>query len=314
MGITSQLTLQERRIDVKPFLKWAGGKTQLLGQFKSYFPRDLIEGRIKYYFEPFVGSGAVYFHIKKMYNIEKAYLYDINEELILTYKVIQKDVFNLIKILGKHQREYYSLNDDDRKEYYYHVRDSFNSKKSRVKFNVYSKNWNTRAAQIIFMNKTCFNGLFRQNRIGEFNVPFGRYKNPKILDRENLINVSEALKGVILSAKDFTAIKGKVDEDSFVYFDPPYRPISNTSGFTSYSSNGFAEKEQIRLANLFRELNQTKAKLMLSNSDPKNENPKDNFFERMYKGFKINRVYANRIINCNASKRGQIKELVITNY
>ncbi|MDD3731524.1 MAG: DNA adenine methylase [candidate division Zixibacteria bacterium] len=297
----------------KPFLKWAGGKTQLLEQFENFYPHELKNGKIKNYFEPFVGSGAVFFEIIQRYNgIEKVYLNDINKELIIVYKVIQKNVYELIEYLGKLSKNYFSFNEQKRHEFYYYSREAYN--KQNYNKRKYCDDWIARASQTIFLNKTCFNGLYRINGGGKFNVPSGRYKNPKIVDKENLLLVSNLLQNVTIEAKDFESIRKKVTPDSFVYFDPPYRPISETACFTSYTKTNFGENDQKRLANLFKELDNIGAKLMLSNSDPQNHNKNDNFFEEHYKGFNIKRVTANRMINCDATKRGKIKEIIITNY
>ena len=303
-----------KELKAKPFLKWAGGKTQLLEQFEKYFPEELIKGKIKYYIEPFLGSGAVYFFVIQKYNIKKAYLADINEELVLTYNVVKNDVQTLIKELKNLKEKYNLAKDKERENIFYLIRKEFNEKKKRINFNKYNKNWIERAAEIIFLNKTCFNGLFRLNKMGEFNVPFGRYRNPKILDTENLIRVSKVLENTEILRMDFAEIKKYIKEKTFIYLDPPYRPISKTASFTSYSRYEFSDKEQIRLAELYRELGNNSNKIMLSNSDPKNENPDDDFFELHFKGFYINKVKALRMINCNANKRGAINELIITNY
>lgn len=298
----------------KPFLKWAGGKSQLLKQFENYFPDELKKGKIKSYFEPFVGGGSVFFHIAQKYAPENVYLGDINKELILTYRVIQKDVSGLIKILKKYSKEYLNLGESDRKFFYYNIRDRYNLQAEKTDYKKYSRRWIERVGQLIFLNKTCFNGLFRVNRKGEFNVPFGRYKNPKIIDENNLKKVSLLLQKSKIKTSDFTEIKKNVTENSFVYFDPPYRPISNTSNFTSYSTSIFNDEEQRRLANLYKSLSSKGAKLMLSNSDPKNVDEKDNFFDILYKDYHIYRVPARRLINSKADRRGQINELIITNY
>jgi DNA adenine methylase len=288
----------------KPFIKWAGGKSQLIGQLK--YPIELKKGLIKNYYEPFLGGGAVFFDIINHYPVKNFYLSDINEELILVYKVIQKDVSTLIDLLQTYQQKYLRLDQAKRKAYFYEIRDKYNNKPI---------DGINRATQMIFLNKTCFNGLFRLNKKGGFNVPFGDYKNPKILDESNLINVSKSLQKVELKVADFRELEKVVTtEDSFVYFDPPYRPLSKTSSFTSYSKTSFDEQAQISLANTFKVLNDRGAKLMLSNSDPKNIDQKDDFFETQYAGFNIQRVSANRMINSVATKRGKITELIITNY
>ena len=295
----------------KPFLKWAGGKTQLLSQFEKYYPPELKEGKIKKYFEPFVGSGAVFFDIiQKQNNIQEVYLNDKNYELILVYKTIQKKVKALIKELDKLASAYLELEGEKRKDFFYEKRNEYNELKARK-----NNNQVKRAALTIFLNKTCFNGLYRTNRDGKFNVPYGRYKNPKILDKENLLSISELLKGKTIVSKDFDDFDiNKISKDTFVYFDPPYRPLNKTANFTSYTKDSFTEEDQIRLVGFYKKLNKRGAKLMLSNSDPKNENKNDIFFDEHYRKFNIKRIKAKRMINCDASKRGDIKELVITNY
>jgi DNA adenine methylase len=298
----------------KPFLKWAGGKSQLLSEFPKYFPKELITGKIQNYYEPFLGSGAVFFFVAQKFSIKKAILSDINEELILTFNVVKQNVRKLVEELEKLKAEYLNLSEKERENYFYDLRLEFNQSKSQVDFKNYSSNWIKRASQIIFLNKTCFNGLFRLNKNGEFNVPFGKYKNPQIYDEENLLKASELLKIADIHQTDFEEIKKYASENFFIYFDPPYRPISKTSSFTSYSKFSFNETDQLRLAKLFSELGVNENKLMLSNSDPKNENPNDDFFEKHYQKFNINRVKALRVINSKAEKRGAINELIITNY
>ena len=302
-------------MQAKPFMKWAGGKSQLLGQFQKYYPKELKVGKIKKYFEPFIGGGALFLDITQNFSIESAFLTDINEELILAYKVIQRNPESLIEFLWKYSKQYYTLSEEERKEYFYEVRTNLNLQRFQINYRRYSKNWIPRAAQIIFLNKTCFNGLFRLNKKGEFNVPFGRYKNPKILDEENILALSKILQISEINAGNFYSTENKIDENSFVYFDPPYRPISKTSSFTSYSKYSFNDPEQIKLGRYFTKLAREKnAKLMLSNSDPTNVNSNDTFFKDLFSGFKIHNILANRMINCNGEKRGRIKELVITNY
>lgn len=304
----------EYKLDAKPFLKWVGGKRQLLEQFEKLYPIELELKRIKNYYEPFVGGGAVFFDVVQNYEIENAYLYDINDELILTYKVIQKDVNKLIEFLYRYDKQYKKLNEEKKKEYYYELRENYNIQRFNIDYNKYSENWVPRAAQSIFLNKTCFNGLFRFNSKGGFNAPMGRYKNPKILDQQNLLNVSKLLEIATIKKANFKEVKNDIKNNSFVYFDPPYRPISKTSNFTSYSKYTFQDDEQLQLASLFYELDQRGHKLMLSNSDPKNTDPEDDFFESIYSTFNITRVDAKRSINSNGSKRNSIKEIVVTNY
>jgi DNA adenine methylase len=302
-------------VGAKPFLKWAGGKSQLLSQFATHYPPELTSGKIVNYIEPFLGGGAVFLSIAQRYTFQQAYLTDINPELILVYSVVQRSPLDLIEQLEQHQRAYDAANEDERAAYFYTIRDQYNAQRAEINFNRYTTAWVTRAARMIFLNKTCFNGLFRVNGKGEFNVPFGRYKKPTICDPENLMRVSSLLQKAELRIAPFTACEQWVNADSFVYFDPPYRPISPTSSFTSYSSDRFDDDDQIALAQFFARLHeQYGAKLMLSNSDPTSINPDDDFFEQHYRGFKIHRVWASRMINSQADKRGKITELLITNY
>ncbi|MBU0558833.1 MAG: Dam family site-specific DNA-(adenine-N6)-methyltransferase [Bacteroidetes bacterium] len=298
----------------KPFLKWAGGKTQLLEQFTKFFPLELKNGSLQNYYEPFLGGGAVFFFIAQNYPIKKAYLSDVNEDLVLTFSVVQQNVFELIDELNSLKTEYIKRDDHEREKYFYKIRELYNSERIKIDFYKHSADWIPRAAKMIFLNKTCFNGLFRLNRKGEFNVPFGRYKNPGILDQENLVSASRVLQIAEIFLTDFENIKNKINDYFFIYFDPPYRPISLTSSFTSYSKYDFTETDQKRLAKFYGELGVNGNKLMLSNSDPKNENINDDFFDRLFSNFNILRIKANRMINCKAEKRGKITELLITNY
>lgn len=298
----------------KPFLKWAGGKGQLLNMFRDFYPNELKSGTITRFYEPFIGGGAVFFDVAQQYNIQSAYLYDINEELILTWRVIQQNVYQLIENLNSLQKKYEKLDEEKQSEFYYKTRDEFNRNLLKTNYSKYNDDWILRAAQIIFMNKTCFNGLFRFNQKGEFNVPAGRYKNPKILDEQNLIQVSKLLQIAEIKNAGFETVEHDIVENSFVYFDPPYRPISKTSGFTSYSKFKFEDNEQRQLAELFHRLHKKGIKQMLSNSDPKNNDPDDNFFDEIYKGYSISRIPARRMINSDASKRVAINEIIVTNY
>lgn len=301
-------------VGAKPFLKWAGGKGQLLDKFQKLYPIQLKQKKITTFYEPFLGSGAVFFDIAQKYQIESAYLYDINEELILTYKVIQKDVFKLLEFLYRFQRNYLKLDKKQRKEFYYSQRTNYNLQRFNIDFNKYSEQWFPRAAQLIFLNRTCFNGLYRVNSKGEFNSPAGDYENPTICDEQNLTAVHQVLQLADIKRSDFKEVISDLKTKSFVYFDPPYRPISKTANFKAYSKHDFADNEQVELAQLFRQLDKKGTKLMLSNSDPKNHNPNDNFFEEIYNGFNIIRVPARRMINSNPAKRGAINEIVVTNY
>ena len=299
----------------KPFLKWAGGKSQLLCQFEKYYPDDLSGGVIEKYIEPFVGGGAVFFEIMQKYSIQYSYIYDINKDLIITYQVIQKKPDFLLEILHKHQSDYDNADEQERKNLFLSVRKRFNVERFEINYMIFSEKWIPRAAQFIFLNKTCFNGLFRLNSKGEFNVPFGGYKKPNIWDKNNILAVSEVLQNTKIELSNYENCFDLANEKTFIYFDPPYRPISKTASFTTYAGFEFTDIEQIKLSRFFNKLDTKKrSKIMLSNSDPKNENPNDDFFEKLYDGYKLHRVYAKRMINCNAEKRGKINELVITNY
>ncbi len=290
----------------KPFLKWAGGKGQLIDAFDNMFPQELINGKIKTYIEPFVGGGAVLFHILQNYKIEKAYINDINKELINCYRCIKADVEEVIKPLSILENKY--LSSEDRAKYFYNVRERYNQIHLNGHYD-YEK-----CADFIFLNHTCFNGLYRVNKEGKFNVPHGKYKNPLICDKENLRLCSQLLQKVEISFGDYRQALSNADKDSFVYFDPPYRPLIENNSFISYDKSGFDDNDQIELSQNYKKLDRQNCLLMLSNSDPKNTNENDNFFDDLYKGFSIERVYAKRMINCQANKRGNITEIVVMNY
>jgi len=311
-----QLTLSNKKIvNAKPFIKWAGGKTQLLEELDKRLPKKIIEnGFIENYVEPFVGGGALFFYLKNKYNIKSAYLLDINPELIVSYKAIKRNNKKIIQILKDLENEYIRMSNEDRSDFYYKIRDSFNKEGKEFDYRHYNAKWPYRAAKLIFLNKTCYNGLFRQNSKGEFNVPFGRYKNPAICDENNIIEVSKALENTSIMCADFEKSSRYIKKGTLVYLDPPYRPLNATSNFTNYSKEGFTDDEQIRLAKFFKKMDKKGAYLILSNSDPKNENPEDQFFDDLYKEYNIYRVMASRMINCQADKRGYIQELIITNY
>lgn len=298
----------------RPFLKWAGGKGQLLPQIESYLPTGIRHGEIKRYIEPFVGSGALFFHIAQSYPVEEFVLSDLNPDLILTYRVVQRDVEALIHTLEQFTKEFLALDEKDRKRYYYHIRDRFNNNRAGLDRDHYSQEWVHRAAEVIFLNKTGYNGLYRLNSKGEFNVPMGRYKMPRILDVHNLRAASRVLQHAWFQHGDFESIEQWVDPQTLVYFDPPYRPISSTAHFRSYSAARFDDCQQLRLAGFYRRLDSLGVKLMLSNSDPQNVDPGDDFFQQAYAGFRIERVNARRHINSVSSRRGMIFELLILNY
>ena len=294
----------------RPFVKWAGGKKQVIKKIDQHIPDEIKKTKkIKKYFEPFLGGGAVFFHLVSKYNIKYAYLSDINKELILTYKVVKKSPEKLIEELKIHSDNFLPKSLDDRKEYYYAIRDEFNN-------TIEDFEPILRASQMIFLNRTCFNGLYRVNREGKFNVPIGSYKNPMICNKENLLNVSKVLKDVKIVCADYSKSENEIDKNSFVYLDPPYLPIKENS-FTDYDSNGFGIKEQIELSNFCKNIDKKHAKFLLSNSNPKNTENKG-FFNEHYglekKLFKYEEIDVRRSINSDKNKRGPIKELLIYNY
>lgn len=293
---------------VKPFLKWAGGKGQLLAEIEKYYPFE--NGDITKYAEPFVGGGAVLFDILGKYKLDKIYISDINAELVNTYRIIRDDIDDLIKSLYTMQNDFVLLNTDKRKAYYTEKRKRFNDIKVNGEKNIEIE----KAALMIFLNKTCFNGLFRVNKKGQFNVPMGFYKNPLICDESNLRAVSEKLQNVCIVCGDYKRSAEFIDEKTFVYIDPPYRPITETANFTAYTENQFNDEEQIKLAGFVNNMHRKGAKIVISNSDPKNYNTEDNFFDNIYSAYKIKRVEASRMINCNSEARGKIKELLISNF
>lgn len=287
-----------------PFVKWAGGKTQLLPEIRKHYPH-----RIKKYCEPFVGGGAVLFDVLQKCRPEKVLVNDVNEELINTYLQIKSDCNLLIEQLSELQQDYKSQSLEKNKILFYEKRLRYNE----LKINRNDAENLEKAALFIFLNKTCFNGLYRVNKRGEFNVPFNNAKNPLICDEENLRACSELLQNVQLKTGDYSDCKDFIDSETFVYLDPPYRPLTQTSAFTSYSEKGFSDKEQIELGNFIKEISEIGAKVLASNSDPKNANKEDNFFDELYSNFEIKRISASRMINSNAKKRGAISELLISN-
>ncbi len=297
-----------------PFLKWAGGKRQLLGQLESHFPPELENGALTRYVEPFIGSGAVFFKVFQSYPLRECLISDVNPELILVYRAIQRAVEGLIAQLGEIESRYLVLDETERRKFYYQIREQYNDQRNSVDYDRYESAWASRAALMIFLNRTGYNGLFRLNSKGEYNVPCGRYKNPRILDADNLRRVSAVLNQVTIHYGDFEAVADFVDHNTLAYFDPPYRPLSETAHFTTYSKEVFDDQQQLRLADFYRHLDAKGAKLMLSNSDPHNIDPQDDFFERAYRGFRIERLQAKRNINRDPEKRGPISELLILNY
>ena len=297
-----------KRLDTypaKPFVKWVGGKTQLLDDIKKTLPCDLSHREAVTYVEPFVGGGAVLFWILQEYpNITRAIINDINSELICTYRVIKSDVEKLIAELTQIQSEYLALDEVARKNYYLLQREHFNERNN--------SDIET-AALFSFLNRTCFNGLYRVNSKGKFNVPHGRYTNPKICDAETLRADSAILQRVEILCGDFAQTGKYADDNVLYYFDPPYRPLTETSAFTSYAKDGFDDAEQTRLRDFCEWIATRKSLFVASNSDPQNVDHGDNFFDHLYNRFSIKRVSAARMINSKGNGRGAISEIMISN-
>jgi DNA adenine methylase len=275
----------------KPFVKWVGGKRQLLKQFRllDLYPPEKFDVKTASYFEPFVGGGAVFFDLLP----RKAFLSDLNAELVITYNTIKNDINELIISLQKHKYD---------KEYFLEIRAQDLKQLSDIEI----------AARFIYLNRTCFNGMYRVNSKGGFNVPFGKYTNPQICDEQNLRRVSKALADVEIKHEDYKEVLKKAVKGDFIYFDPPYYPVSKTASFTSYTAESFLDKEQIELRDTFLELTNRGCYVMLSNSDTPFIN--DIYSEILDKGIKITKISAGRAINSKAAGRGKITEVLITNY
>lgn len=271
-------------VEIPTFIKWAGGKTALLKQFDEFLP-----DKIERYMEPFLGSGAMFFFVKQEYGPKKCLLSDINGDLINCFAVVRDRAKELTPLLEKHRNNH-------SQEYYYKTRKS-NGTLSDVE----------RAAKFIYLNKTCFNGLYRVNSKGQFNVPIGSYRRPKIYNEDSLVKASGLLAGAKLTAMPFEDVLNFAKAGDFVYLDPPYFPLSKTSSFTSYTKTAFGEKEQRGLCAVFRKLDKLGCKVMLSNSA-------HTFIKKLYKDFRIETVSANRLISCDPSTRGKISEFVVLNY
>ena len=269
----------------KPFLKWAGGKTNLLGQYEPLFPEWSGD-----YFEPFIASGAVFFYLSARPEERKYYLSDLNQEIVDAFCAVRDDVEGVIKLLAKHQQLH-------SKDYFYQVRGLVPQNLSALE----------KAARTIYLNKTCFNGLYRVNKKGEFNVPMGNYKKPSILQIETLKAASRALSSADLSTGHYSVLVDKAQAGDFIYLDPPYHPLSKTAMFTNYVAQAFGEKDQMELAEVAAALSKKGCLVMESNSNT-------DFIKDLYKGFKIQEVWARRSINREKSKRGAITELVVTNF
>lgn len=291
----------------KPFLKWAGGKTQLINDIEKVLPSFTKKEKFTF-IEPFVGSGAILFWMLNNFpNIEKAVINDINEDLINTYKIIASNPKQLISILSEFQNEYHDLEIDQEKKklYYYDKRETYNLRKSEKIY---------QSALFIFLNRTCFNGLYRVNKNNGYNVPMGSYKKPTICDSKNIYAVSELLQKVEILCGDYEKTIKHTSGNSLFYFDPPYKPLNETSSFNSYTKDDFNDNEQIRLRDFCKTLDVCGHSWILSNSDVKGKNSEDNFLDDLYEEFKISRVKAKRSINANPEKRGELNELLISNY
>lgn len=299
--------MRDALMQIKPFLKWAGGKRQLLTEIEKHYP--FCDEVITKYAEPFVGGGAVLFDILNKYNLEEIYISDINFELLNTYLVVRDNVDNLIEILSEMQNQFVSLDVDRRKEYYLKKRGRFNEMILLDDKSISTE----KASLMIFLNRTCFNGLYRVNKKGLFNVPMGSYKNPLICDKQNLRLASEKLQNVIIACGDYRKSVDFIDDKTFVYLDPPYKPISDTAKFASYTKDGFSDKDQAKLKIFVDKIDKKGAKFLMSNSEPKIEGEGD-FFDKLYCNYKIRRVDACRAINCKGDSRGKIGELLISNF
>lgn len=291
-------------MSARPFIKWVGGKTQLLPEIRQRYPENITR-----YCEPFVGGGAVLFDVLQTFHPNEVLINDINPELINLYEKIRDNCEPLIQLLEYFQTEYLETPEADRQNLYLGKRATYNHfiEERNPEHNL------EKAALFIYLNKTCFNGLYRVNRNGLFNVPFNRAKNPLICDSENIRECSQLLQNVQMHVGDYSYCRDFIDENTFVYLDPPYRPLTESSSFTSYNENGFSDVQQIELGNFITEMAHRGAMIVASNSDPHNANEQDEFFDNLYADFNIERVQAARMVNSNARRRGPINELLISN-
>lgn len=294
-------------VKAKPFIKWVGGKGQLIDQLEALLPADFSERENVTYIEPFVGGGAMLFYMLNKYpNINSAVINDINPDLTLCYQVVRDNPAELIRALNDIQSEYYSLkSDEERKMFFLQKREHFNTK---------SLNQIENTTLFFFLNRTCFNGLYRVNKAGKFNVPFGRYSKPKICDEETIYADSKILQKVEIMTGDFEHTINKITGNTFFYLDPPYRPLSSTSSFNDYAKEEFNDDAQIRLKLFCDRLNELGVVFMLSNSDCMAKDGKDRFFDDLFVDYRIERVWASRNVNAIASKRGKLTEIVVGNY
>jgi DNA adenine methylase len=294
----------------KPFLKWAGGKTQLIEPINNSLPKNFTDSNFTY-IEPFVGSGAILFWVLNNFpSLKKAVINDVNEDLINVYKTIATNPKELISILEIFENEFHLLEDvenseENKKEYYYKKRELYNTRSTEK---------STQAALFIFLNRTCFNGLYRVNSKNGFNVPAGRYKKPTICNTENIFAVNEVLQKVEILCGDYEKTVSLASENTFFYLDPPYKPLSETSNFNSYAKDNFGDQEQIRLYDFCKKLDTLGYNWILSNSDVKGKAENEDFFDELYSDFLITRVEAKRSINSKSEKRGKINELLISNF
>lgn len=291
----------------KPFIKWVGGKGQLIEQLEGKLPADFDNWENATYIEPFVGGGAMLFYMLQQYpNIKRAVINDINSDLIICYKTVRDNVEQLIPALRDIQAQYYALPDiEAKREMFMAVRQRYNEKNLDPIENT---------AKFFFLNRTCFNGLYRVNKKGLFNVPCGKYMQPQICDEDTLIKDSELLKRVDILEGDFEDTLNYAQGRTLFYFDPPYRPLSDTSSFNDYTKEAFNDNSQIRLKEFCDRTVAEGHHFMLSNSDCKGKNEKDNFFDALYQDYFIDRVMASRNVNANAAKRGKISELLVHSY
>ena len=291
----------------KPFVKWVGGKGQLIEQLEALLPADFAERENVTYIEPFVGGGAMLFYMLQAYpNIKSAVINDINPDLTLCYQVVRDNPTELIKSLNAIQSDYYALRtEEERKMFFLQQRERFNSK---------SLNEIDNTTLFFFLNRTCFNGLYRVNKSGKFNVPFGKYATPTICDSATIYADSKLLQRVDIMTGDFEQTFTKIEGKTFFYFDPPYRPLSNTSSFNDYTKEVFNDNAQIRLKLFCDRLNNAGVDFMLSNSDCLGKDGIDRFFDDLFIDYRIERVWASRNVNAVASKRGKLTEIVVNNY
>jgi DNA adenine methylase len=299
--------IETKKLYAKPFVKWVGGKTQLIPSIIKILPDEIQELPNLTYIEPFVGGGAMLFWaLENIHNIRKAVINDVNPDLTAAYLTVKNNVRELIVMLKNIQKEYRSLySEESRKEFYLNMRKKYNTKSLENIENT---------ALFIFLNRTCFNGLHRVNSKGLFNVPFGKYTNPTICDEETLLADNELLQKVEILTGDFEQTLHYATENALFYFDPPYKPLNQTSSFNSYAKEEFNDLEQIRLKRFCDKLNDRGFLWILSNSDVKSNDPENNFFDMLYSSYQINRVWASRSVNSNPEKRGKLTELLIRNY